>query len=173
VSAARSNTADQDKAPVQGLGGKLWKLAPCCTPIPNDELLGHFIESSNTVHVHRKDCSHCQRGFRVDPENWKPFLWASELPAQFACKLDIDVYNAHETLELVTAIIAQNNSGITGFNMTPVSPDVSRLTLTIQVANQDHLSRIINRIREIEAVRLVSRHLERDHMMKPVDVEED
>jgi (p)ppGpp synthase/HD superfamily hydrolase len=57
--------------------------------------------------------------------------------------------------------------------MTPVSPDVSRLTLTIQVANQDHLSRIINRIREIEAVRLVSRHLERDHMMKPVDVEED
>jgi RelA/SpoT family (p)ppGpp synthetase len=173
VSASRSNAADKEKAPVLGLGGKLWKLAPCCTPIPTDELLGHYIESSNTVHLHRKDCSHCQRGFRVDPENWRTFLWASELPAQFACKLDIDVYNAHETMELVTAIIAQNNSSITGFNMLQVSPDVSRLTLTVQVANSDHLSRIINRIRELEPVRLVSRHLERDHQMKPVDVEED
>jgi hypothetical protein len=43
----------------------------------------------------------------------------------------------------------------------------------VQVANSDHLNRIINRIRELEPVRLVSRHLERDHQMKPVDVEED
>jgi len=52
---------------------------------------------------------------------------------RYSCKLDIEVYDVHETLEIITSIIAQNNSGITGFNINPVSPDVSRITLTVQV----------------------------------------
>lgn len=165
--------ATEVKSPILNLKGN-FKLAPCCTPVPSDdEILGHYIGATNTTHIHRKGCSHCQRGFRVDPENWHEQQWAPDVKRVYACKLDVEVSDTHATLELITSAIAQQQSSITGFNMIQLSPDVARLMLTIQVSDSRHLQKIINAIRAIDTVRLATRHLESDLKMKPVDVEEE
>ena len=48
-----------------------------------------------------------------------------------------------------------------------------KVELTILVGDTKHLQKIINAIRTIDTVRLVSRHLESTPAMKPVDVEID
>lgn len=174
VNTTAKKAEEVSKAPVLNLGNKLFKLAPCCTPVPmDDDIIGHFIKATNTMHIHRKDCTHTQRGFRVDPENWTALQWDPEQQGVYSVRLDIEVTEAHSTLELITRQIALKSSSITGFSLRPVTAEISIILLTIQVQDSKHLQKIINDIREIETVRLVSRHLESDHKMKPVDVEEE
>lgn len=164
--------AEKKTAPLKGIRG-IYKLAPCCTPVPSDELLGHYIASTNTTHVHRKDCTHCQRGFRQDPDNWYELNWNEAFTGTFACKLNVEVTDAQAALERITAMIAEEKSSITGFNMQKLSAEVTRLILTIQVENSAHLQSILATVRGIENVRSVNRHMDSDINLKPVDVEED
>lgn len=57
--------------------------------------------------------------------------------------------------------------------MSTPSPDSAKVEITVLVKDTNHLSKIINAIRAIETVRVVSRHLEADINTKPVDVEAD
>ncbi len=162
-----------DSFPILNLKNRNFKLAPCCTPLPEDPIIGHYIASTNTLHVHRHDCTHTQRGFRVDPENWKDIQWNPDHKDLYRAMLDIELTEPHSTLEKITAEVAQLNSSINGFSMTEMSPEVTRIHITVQVKNTRQLQKIIDAIRKLETVRFVSRHIESDHRMKPVDVEED
>ena len=65
-------------------------------------------------------------------------------------------------------MIAQQHSSVTGFAMSQQN-GVDKVELTILVSDTKHLQKIINAIRTIDTVRLVSRHLESTPAMKPVD----
>lgn len=173
VSITTAETQQKPADPVLDLKGSAFVLAPCCTPVPEDQILGHYIAATNTTHIHRKDCSHCQRGFRVDPENWRELHWNPNRKTGYRAKLDIEFSDTHSTLEQITGEIAKQESSIIGFQMINSDPSLTKVLLTIQVRDGKHLSKIINAVRQIETVRLLSRHLESDHTMKPVDVEED
>lgn len=172
ITLGRSDPSEKQPA-VLDLHGREYNLAPCCTPVPEDPIQGHFIKATNTVHIHRSDCSHCQRGYRVDPENWQEMSWNPTCKDTFSAKLDAEITETHATLEKITGQIAKAQSSISGFSLTELSPTVSKVTLTIQIKDGKHLQKIINALRAIPAVRLVSRHLEKDLAMKPVDVEEE
>lgn len=159
--------------PVLNLRGRTCKLSPCCTPARDDAIVGHNIKATNTVHIHRKDCSHVQRGLRSDPETWSDFQWNPQYHEGFHIKLDIDITDIHSTLEQITGTIAKQGSSVTGFSMSTPNPDSAKVEITVLVKDTNHLSKIINAIRAIETVRVVSRHLETDINTKPVDVEAD
>ena len=108
----------------------------------------------------------------TDPENWRYLQWNSQYKGGYPVKLDIELTNTHTTLERLTSMIAQQHSSVTGFSMTPLN-GVDKVELTILVSDTKHLQKIINAIRTIETIRLVSRHLESTPAMKPVDVEVD
>ena len=167
-----ATTVQQSQEPVLALKGQICKLAPCCTPAMDDVIIGHYIAGTNTLHVHRKDCSHVQRGMRTDPENWRDLQWNSQYKGGYPVKLDIELTNTHATLERLTSMIAQQHSSVTGFAMSQQN-GVDKVELTILVSDTKHLQKIINAIRTIDTVRLVSRHLESTPTMKPVDVEID
>ena len=167
-----ATTVQQTQEPVLALKGQICKLAPCCTPAMDDVIIGHYIAGTNTLHVHRKDCSHVQRGMRTDPENWRDLQWNSQYKGGYPVKLDIELTNTHATLERLTSMIAQQHSSVTGFAMSQQN-GVDKVELTILVSDTKHLQKIINAIRTIDTVRLVSRHLESTPAMKPVDVEID
>ena len=172
ITLGRADSSEKQPA-VLDLHGRGYNLAPCCTPVPEDPIQGHFIKATNTVHIHRSDCSHCQRGYRVDPENWQEMSWNPTCKETFSAKLDAEITETHATLEKITGQIAKAQSSISGFSLTELSPTASKVTLTIQIKDGKHLQKIINALRAIPAVRLVSRHLEKDLAMKPVDVEEE
>lgn len=167
-----ATTVQQSQEPVLALKGQICKLAPCYTPAMDDVIIGHYIAGTNTLHVHRKDCSHVQRGMRTDPENWRDLQWNSQYKGGYPVKLDIELTNTHATLERLTSMIAQQHSSVTGFAMSQQN-GVDKVELTILVGDTKHLQKIINAIRTIDTVRLVSRHLESTPAMKPVDVEID
>lgn len=172
ITLGRTENTENQPA-ILDLHGRDYNLAPCCTPVPEDPIQGHYIKATNTIHVHRSDCSHCQRGYRVDPENWQEMSWNPACRDTFSAKLDAEITETHATLEKITGQIAKAQSSISGFSLTELSPTVSKVTLTIQIKDGKHLQKIINALRAIPTVNLVSRHLEKDLVMKPVDVEEE
>lgn len=175
ISQTTKNGPETDKPidPVNNLNGAKWHLAPCCTPVPNDPIFGHYIAATNTLHIHRNDCTHVQRGSRVDPENWREISWNPDFKRGFNSRLDLEFTDPQSTLESITRAIAKQNSSVVGFVMTSNTPVITKVELTVRVNDGKHLQKIINAIRAIDTVRIVSRHLESDHTMKPVDVEED
>lgn len=169
----QSDESGKEEEPVKELNGAKWRLAPCCTPVPNDPIFGHYIAATNTLHIHRNDCTHVQRGSRADPENWREVSWNPDYSQGFDAKLDLEFTDPQSTLENITRAIAKQNSSVTGFVMTSNSPVITKVELTIRISDGKQLQKVINAIRSIDTVRIVSRHIESDHSMKPVDVEED
>ena len=157
--------------PVLNLGGKYCKLSECCTPAREDAIIGHNIAATNTVHIHRKECFHVQRGMRSDPETWSDYKWNPDYQEGFHVSLDIELTDIHSTLEKITRTIAQQQSSVTGFSMSTPSPDLAKVQVTILIRDTKHLLKILNAVRNIETVKLVTRHLESDYNNKPIDVE--
>ncbi len=155
ITLGRADSSEKQPA-VLDLHGRGYNLAPCCTPVPEDPIQGHFIKATNTVHIHRSDCSHCQRGYRVNPENWQEMSLEPNLQKKlFSAKLDAEITETHATLEKITGQIAKAQSSISGFSLTELSPTASKVTLTIQIKDGKHLQKIINALRAIiPAVRL-------------------
>ena len=133
ITLGRADSSEKQPA-VLDLHGRGYNLAPCCTPVPEDPIQGHFIKATNTVHIHRSDCSHCQRGYRVNPENWQEMSLEPNLQKKlFSAKLDAEITETHATLEKITGQIAKAQSSISGFSLTELSPTASKVTLTIQI----------------------------------------
>ena len=76
----------------------------------DDVIIGHYIAGTNTLHVHRKDCNHVQRGMRADPETWRDLQWNPKYKGGYPVKLDIELTNTHATLERLTSMIAQQST---------------------------------------------------------------
>src|ERR1700712_5124528 len=72
-----------DAAPTQGMvvidgsEGASVQMAPCCRPIPGDEIVGYLGRGEGLV-IHTTDCAIGRRLFERDSERWMTVEWAEQ-----------------------------------------------------------------------------------------------
>jgi GTP pyrophosphokinase len=136
---------------VEGMEDVLVRLARCCTPVPDDEIIG-FHTRGRGVSVHRADCANAvslagnQAGRLVEVE------WGNEHNSHFLVSIEVKAIDRTRLLRDVATVLADYHINILACQ-TLTGPDrVSKMRFDFEVGDPSHLLSAIAAVQSIESV---------------------
>jgi len=152
-----------DAAPTQGLvmvdgsEGASVLMAPCCRPIPGDDIVGYLGRGEGLV-VHTTDCSIGKRLFERDSEHWMSVDWAEEPTRAFETGVSILLKNGKGVLAQAAAAVSAAEADITHIDMDDEpAAETTELRLLLSVRDRLHLADVMRALRRTQTVLRVSR----------------
>jgi GTP diphosphokinase / guanosine-3',5'-bis(diphosphate) 3'-diphosphatase len=150
--------ANQGVVFVDGSEGASVQFAPCCRPIPGDEVTGYLGRGEGLV-VHTRECPTGKRLYERDSERWMQVEWAEELTRTFETTLFVQVKNGKGVLAQVASAISGVEGDITHIDMDPEPVEESiELRLLVSVRDRGHLADVLRVVRRLPVVQRVSRY---------------
>jgi guanosine-3',5'-bis(diphosphate) 3'-pyrophosphohydrolase len=149
--------AELDPVTIYGSEGVSVQLAPCCLPIPGDQILGQLRRDQGLV-VHTNDCMPAKRLRMKEPDRWIAVQWGNELNRRFDCRIRLLINNEKGILARVAAEIGESDANISYVGMDEDEEHVmTQLRFTIQVKDRVHLAHLIRNLRGVAGVTRVER----------------
>ena len=149
--------SDIDPVTIYGSEGVSVQLAPCCLPIPGDQIVGQLRRDQGLV-VHTKDCLPAARIRAKEPDRWIAVQWGEELNRRFDCRIRLLINNEKGILARVAAEIGESDANITYVGMDEDDEHLmTQLRFTIQVKDRVHLAQLIRNLRRVAGVNRVER----------------
>ena len=143
---------------VDGSEGNSIQLAPCCRPIPGDQIVGYLGRGEGLL-VHTAECPTGKRLFERDSERWMHVEWAEDLSRAFDTRLYVQVNNGKGVLAQVASSISSAEADIVHLDMDPEPlDDTIELRLQISVRDRVHLADVLRTLRRSPVVVKVSRY---------------
>lgn len=137
---------------VQGLADIMVSFAKCCNPLPGDMIKG-YITRGRGVTIHKSDCVNMQI---IDAKRVVEVTWDADQPVTRIVRLGVQAENRSGLLATISGIFTSNDSDIVQAN---VKTDLSQAQgiFLIAVKNLDHLTRIMNALKNVKGVEKVDR----------------
>ena len=148
---------------VLGVGDLLTRMGECCHPLPDDDIVG-YVTRSRGVTVHRRDCPN----MRSDPDSDRRIAvsWG-DARTLYPVRIRIDAWDRVGLLHDITGTVSGEGVNIAGSH-TDVHPDGRvAVTMTLQVASMEQLSRLFSRVEGVRGVRSVARSAEAGQREQP------
>jgi guanosine-3',5'-bis(diphosphate) 3'-pyrophosphohydrolase len=149
---------------VLGVGDLLTHLAPCCNPIPGDDIIG-FVTRSRGVTVHRKACPNIlgtqEKGRLVDV-SWG--IRQQSYPASITITADDRV----GLLKDITTVVSEAKVNIASMSSTTRNDGTMSIYLTMEISDIGHLSQLFSKLERVRGVISVSRVSEDTQKAKKV-----
>jgi guanosine-3',5'-bis(diphosphate) 3'-pyrophosphohydrolase len=147
-----------DATPTQGLvlidgsEGASVQMAPCCRPIPGDDIVGYLGRGEGLV-VHTADCSVAKRLFERDSERWMSVDWSEEPTRTFEAAVSILLKNGKGVLAKVAAAVSAAEADIVHIDMDDeAAAETTELRLLISVRDRLHLADVMRALRRTQTV---------------------
>ncbi|MDY5153736.1 GTP pyrophosphokinase [Actinobaculum suis] len=131
-------------------GDVMVKLAKCCTPLPNDKIVG-FVTRGNGLSVHRADCPNVAQ-LQREPDRFIDVAWSDDSEAVFVVQIQVDALDRQGLLSDISRVLLDNGVNLLGGNMTTTKERMSRSVFSFEMADTHHLRRILADLRSIEGV---------------------
>jgi guanosine-3',5'-bis(diphosphate) 3'-pyrophosphohydrolase len=138
------------------LKGVDYKLAPCCNPIPGDDVFG-FVTINDGIKIHRITCPNATQmlsnyAYRVVKAKWK-----SQVENQYLAGIKFTGIDDIGLVNKITESISKQLS----VNMKSISFDSGDGIFTgeilLYIHDREHLQKLISRLRAIDGVKRVER----------------
>lgn len=150
-------SSELDPVTIYGSEGVSVQLAPCCLPIPGDQITGQLRRDQGLI-VHTSDCLPAKRLRGKEPDRWIAVQWGTELNRRFDCRIRLLINNEKGILARVAAEIGESDANITYVGMDEDEEHVmTQLRFTIQVKDRVHLAHLIRNLRRVAGVTRVER----------------
>ncbi len=140
---------------IAGTEGMVVSFARCCHPIPGDPIHG-YVSSGRGIIIHQRGCKNTSH-LRVQNEKWLDVAWSPDVSRDFPVDIMIHVKNQRGVLATIAAVVSESDSNIDNVVVDERDGGYSDLRLTIEVANRQHLARLIRRLRRLEMVERITR----------------
>jgi RelA/SpoT family (p)ppGpp synthetase len=141
---------------IRGTEGMAVQLATCCRPIPGDAIVGSIKKGQGLV-VHAADCSSIVRSRRNEPEQWIDVEWDPRTSRLFQAAIDVTVANQRGVLARVASEIAEAGSNIDSIAMEEDRAVFTTMHFVVEVANRQHLARVMRALRRLPDVKKLAR----------------
>jgi len=141
---------------IRGTEGMAVLLASCCRPIPGDAIVGSMKKGQGLV-VHTAECKQAARSRRVEPEQWLDVEWDRNTTRLFLAALRVTVTNRRGVLAKVASEIAEAGSNIDSISMEEDRAVFTAMLFVIEVANREHLARVMRALRRLPEVEKLAR----------------
>ena len=140
---------------VMGVGDLLTHLAPCCNPMPGDEIMG-YVTRTKGVTVHRKDCPnivHTGEKERLIKVEW------GRTDQFYSVPVHIEAWDRVGLLRDVSAIVAEEKVNIASVNATNHDDQTTSIFLTLETKGIEQLSRLLSKLEGVRGMISVTRHM--------------
>jgi GTP pyrophosphokinase len=146
-----------DPIMIYGSEGISVQLAPCCLPIPGDNIIGQLKRDQGLI-VHTDDCQNSKRIRAREPDRWIDVSWGEDINRRFDTHISVIIENERGALARVAAEIGEADANISHVGMEEDKSDnLTTLNFTIQVENRVHLARIMRGIKHLRGVTKIRR----------------
>ena len=138
---------------VLGVGDLLTHLAPCCMPVPGDEIVG-YVTRSKGVTVHRGDCSN------INAEHEKERLidvsWGKGVQS-YPVSVYIKSYNRVGLIRDISTVVSEIKMNITSISNINHDDGTTSVSLIVDIPDIGHLSRLFFRLEKVKGIISVNR----------------
>jgi RelA/SpoT family (p)ppGpp synthetase len=141
---------------IRGTEGMAVQLASCCRPIPGDAIVGSMKKGQGLV-VHVSECTVIERSRKKEPEQWIDVEWDPRTSRLFQAAVNVTVENQRGVLAKVASEIASAASNIDAISMDEDRALFTTMHLVVEVANRQHLARVLRALRRLPDVKKISR----------------
>jgi len=141
---------------IRGTEGVAVQLATCCRPIPGDAIVGSIKKGQGLV-VHNSDCRAIVRSRRNEPDQWIDVEWDPRTTRLFQAAINVTVENQRGVLAKVASEIAEAGSNIDSITMEEDRMVFTAMHFVLEVANRQHLARVMRALRRLPDVKKISR----------------
>lgn len=140
---------------IKDLQDLLIRLASCCQPIPGDAIIG-YITRGKGVTIHRADCPYLARteSFRQIPAEWD-----GHQQKLYPARIQVITVDKPGMLADITGALKAADVNVTKASVETTADHRGIANFTVQVADQQHLERVlaaIKRLKEVISVRRVT-----------------
>ena len=135
---------------VKGVDDVWVKLARCCMPVPGDRIVG-FITRNQGVSVHRADCQNMIDLQRRQPERVVDVAWTST-KGLFMVRIQVEALDRQHLLSDVTRVLADHGVNILSGSQATGSDRVAISQFSFEMADSQHLNRLLAAVRKIDGV---------------------
>ena len=141
---------------IRGTEGMAVQLASCCRPIPGDDIVGSIKKGQGLV-VHASDCRAAARSRKNEPEQWIDVEWDREPKRLFQAAIGVTVANQRGVLAKVASEIADAGANIDSISMQEDRAVFTTMMFVLDVANRDHLARVMRSLHRLADVKKIVR----------------
>jgi GTP diphosphokinase / guanosine-3',5'-bis(diphosphate) 3'-diphosphatase len=137
---------------IDGTEGASVQLAPCCRPIPGDDIRGYLGRGEGLL-VHTAECSHGKRLADRDPERWIAVEWAEQPSRNFETSVKLLVKNGKGALAQIASAVSAAEADITHIQMdNEAQDDATELRLLLAVRDRQHLADVLRTVKRAPPV---------------------
>ena len=141
---------------IRGTEGMAVQLATCCRPIPGDAIVGSIKKGQGLV-VHATECGAIVRSRRNEPDQWIDVEWDARITRLFQAAIQVTVENQRGVLAKVASEIAEAGSNIDSITMEEDRAVFTTMHFVLEVANRQHLARVMRALRRLPDVQKITR----------------
>ncbi|HCY45048.1 MAG TPA: RelA/SpoT family protein [Flavobacteriales bacterium] len=138
-----------------------YELAVCCDPVSGDDVFG-FVTSSGTIKIHRSNCKNAVELLSNYNYRVMKAIWSSKEKKKFSSRLKFTGIDDIGLVHNVTKAISEDLN----VNMKSISFDsndgIFDGLVKVEIHNLDHLSKLMERLREVTGVLTVDRMKEEE-----------
>lgn len=138
---------------VLGIGDLLVKLAPCCNPVPGDDIIG-FITRTRGVSIHRRDCPNIQG--ENERERLIEVSWGQKTQA-YPVSLRVKAWDRVGLIKDLSTIISEDKINIASISSADHDDATTTIFLTLEVSDLGQLSHLLPKLEGVEGVMSVFR----------------
>ncbi len=148
---------------VGGVSGLLTKLANCCCPLPDDDIVG-FISRGKGVIVHRVDCRNLDRYREHDNERLIAVSWSGMSLTHYQVPVIIQARDRPGLIRDIATVVSELNLNMNSVGTHfPAGKGGNReaviVTTTVVVNGMEQMHRLFTRLEKIKDVHHVERNL--------------
>ncbi len=133
---------------VLGAGDLLTHIAPCCQPVPGDQIIG-FVTRSRGVTVHRKDCSNIIS--EDEKERLVSVAWGKS-DVSFPVTVRVEAWDRVGLLHDITALISGEGTNIASVSFGEQDVDTLSIFITLDIGTIGQLGRLFSKIEGVHGV---------------------
>ncbi len=142
---------------IDGSEGASVQLAPCCRPVPGDEIVGYLGRGEGLI-VHTAECPTAARLRQRDSERWMQVAWSDDLSRSFETGIVLDLRDGKGVLAEVATAISDAGADIVHLEMgNEPADETTELRLLIAVRDRTHLAEVLRTLQRSRSVLRASR----------------
>ncbi len=149
---SRKRKEEPGEVKVQGVGNLLTNMARCCSPAPGDPIVG-FITLGRGVTIHRRDCRNV---LKMDDQKRKRLInveWSGDTLQTYPVVVTVEAIDRHGLLNDIITVLTNEGVNVTAVNtLSNKNDNTAKMHINLEVQDVGQLSRILNRIGQINNV---------------------